>query len=303
MSPLVDTRVVTLHDPTTLPASFVGLELVVLAGAALTLHHPLAARRRGDRTALLTWITIVIYGLAMEVLAYNLVDNFAHGQLTVMFYDRQLPLYVVGIYPVLLYGGIAAARQLGLAPRVEPIAAGLLIVTLDAPFDVVGPALGWWRWFDGDATVAVRWLGVPVTSYLWHFAFGAILAALTAAAGRRGAGPAWALPLALATIGLGVVAFLPFHLGVALGLDDGVIVGAVLLAATALVVAARRRAPRHDRALLGLWLGFYGYHLAVAVAHAGDGGWAGRLGFIGLAAAIALAVQASGGLVRPPAAA
>ncbi|MCA9248498.1 MAG: hypothetical protein KDA42_15340, partial [Planctomycetales bacterium] len=138
----------------------------------------------------------------MEVVSYNAVDNFAHGQFTVMFYDHQLPLYVTAVYPVLLYTGIATARRLGLPPLAEALAAGVLIVAMDVPFDVVGPEAGWWRWFDGHGEIAARWLGVPVTSYYWHFAFGGILAALTGWAGRRAdrrAAPprAWlALPLA-----------------------------------------------------------------------------------------------------------
>lgn len=175
----LDTRVVTIHDPTSLPLSFVGLELVVLALAALTFVHARATRQ------LLTWTTIVVYGLLMEFGSYHLVDNFAHGAFTISFYDARLPLYIAAVYLVLLYVGIATARTLGLPPGREALAAGALIVAMDAPFDMVGPAAGWWRWFDTDPNIAHRWLGVPVTSYYWHLAFGGLLAYLTAAAARR----------------------------------------------------------------------------------------------------------------------
>ena len=270
MSPLVDTRVITIHDPTDLPASFVGLEAVVLVVAGLTLRHALRAHARGDRAARLTWLTIFVYGLAMEVLSYNFVDNFAHGQFTVMFYDRQLPLYITVIYPVMLYTGIAVARWLGLRPAAEAFAAGALIVVVDAPFDMVGPQAGWWRWFDNDPNIAYRWAGVPVTSYYWHLAFGGILAALTAAAARRMQPARWlALPISAAVIVLGVVAFLPFHGLKAAGDGDGVIVGGALALAAAVAVhgaVTRRVAQPRDPGLLGLWLPFAGYQALVAAA-------------------------------------
>jgi hypothetical protein len=242
---LFDSRLLTLHDPRTLPWSFLVLEVVVFVGAALTVRHAVRAHRAGDRAALLTWVTIFVYGLAMELVSYNFVDNFAHGQFTVMFYDRQLPLYITVIYPVLLYTGIATARSLGLPPRIEPIAAGVCIVALDAPFDMLGPREGWWRWFDNDPNIAYRWAGVPVTSYYWHLTFGAILAALTMRAARHRTPPPWmALPLAALTIVLGVIGFLPFHGLKALGVSDGVIVGAALAAAVAASAAAAVAAAR-----------------------------------------------------------
>ncbi len=268
MSPLLDTRVLTIHDPTRLPWTFVGLELVVLLVAVLTYRHALRAHHRGDRAARLTWWTIFVYGLAMELLSYNFVDNFAHGQFTVMFYDRQLPLYITVIYPVMLYTGIATARWLGLRPAAEAIAAGVLIVACDASFDMVGPAAGWWRWFDNDPNIAYRWLGVPVTSYYWHFGFGGILAAVTARAARSKTPSPWlAFPLSAVIIVAGVISFLPFHGLKALGVIDGAIVAAALAigALIATVELARHRTPQPtDPALASLWGPFVGYQLLVA---------------------------------------
>lgn len=231
----------TINDPTTLPLSFVLLEFGIIVWAALTFRHAYLARRNGDRAALLTWVTIFVYGLVMEIVSYNAVDNFAHGQFTVMFYDDQLPLYITVVYPVLLYTGIAAARRLRLAPAAEAITAGILIVCVDVPFDIAGPRFGWWRWFDNDPNIAYRWLGVPVTSFYWHLTFGAILCALTARAARS---PRWAtrpplwmcLPITVGTIVLGVIGFLPFHGLEAIGVSDGVIVGAALAAAAVTAV-------------------------------------------------------------------
>jgi hypothetical protein len=228
--------IISFNDPTTLPISFVLLETGVMLWAALTLRHAI----RSGRPALLTWLTIFVYGLVMELVSYNAVDNFAHGQFTVMFYDRQLPLYITVVYPVLLYTGIALARRLRIADRAGPVAeaitAGIFIVCIDVPFDITGPRLGWWRWFDNDPNIAYRWLGVPVTSYYWHLTFGAILCALTARAARAGRSLWWCFPITVGTIVLGVIGFLPFHGLKAIGVSDGVIVGAALAAAAVTAV-------------------------------------------------------------------
>jgi hypothetical protein len=227
---------VSLHDPRELGLSFLLLEVGFLTWGALTLVHALRSR---DPAARLTWLTIFLYGLAMELGSYAFVDNFAHGRFTVMLYDEQLPLYIVATYPVLLYTGIALARSLRLPRLQAAIASGILIVAIDVPFDLAGPHFGWWRWFDNDPNIAYRWSGVPVTSFYWHLTFGGILAYLTARGGRLRYTPLYIL----GTIGLGIVAFLPFHGLKSLGVSDGAIVGAALTAAAACTIAsvARRR--------------------------------------------------------------
>jgi hypothetical protein len=210
----------------------------------------------------------------MELVSYNFVDNFTHAQFTVMFYGRKLPLYVTAVYPVLLYTGILIARRLRLGPAAEPFAAGLFIVMLDVPFDLLGPVAGWWSWSDRDPNIAYRWLGVPVTSYYWHLAFGGCLAAVTRFAGRLSWRLPYALPAAAVTIVMGFVSFFPFHGIKALGraIDpalelDGAIVAA-LIAAAALVTLRGRKDPIRgvDPLLASVAAGFVGFHLVVAVS-------------------------------------
>lgn len=243
--PLVDNHAITIYDPTTRPLSFLLLEVGVLVACALTLRHALAADRRGDRAARITWLTVIVYGVAMEAISYTVVQSFAHGQFTVMLWDAQLPLYVVAVYPVLLYTGIAAARALELPRAIEPIAAGLCILALDVPFDLAGPPLGWWRWWGGDPNTAVRWAGVPVTSFYWHLAFGASLAAITAYASRTRRPALWtAIPFTATTIVSGVILFMPMHAFAALGLGHGTFVAAAIagaIAAVGLTLARRVR--------------------------------------------------------------
>ena len=290
----LDTWLVTIHDPTSLAPSAVGLEVVVIGCAIATLVHALRAHRRGDRLALATWLTILIYGVAMEVISYNTVDNFKHAQFTVMFYKHQLPLYVTAVYPAFLYTGIATVRRLSLSRWAEPFAAGLVIVAMDFPFDILGPVAGWWTWSNSDPNLAFRWHGVPVSSYYWHLAFGGVLCWLTRALGPRTASrrALWrAAPLALLTIVLGVVAFLPFHGLHGLGVAHGTTVAGALVLSLIIAVqaaaAARRKAPgAPDLLLLAVPVLFFGYHLALAFAVSSGGRLAVICGVTGFAALV-----------------
>ena len=216
-----------VRNPFGQPLSFVGLELVVLVCCALTFLHAWRQwRRGGELLPLFTWVAVVSYGVAMEIVSYETVDSFTHGPFTVMLYHGRLPLYVVAVYPTLLYTGISAVRALGLSRWAEPLVCGLAIVLLDVPFDVLGPDAGWWTWSATDVNIRARCEGVPLTSYYWHIAFGACLALLTRSADRWLATPRPAklllAPLAgAATIVLGGLSFLPFHVLQSLGVSDG----------------------------------------------------------------------------------
>ncbi|HMI83818.1 MAG TPA: hypothetical protein VK550_06965 [Polyangiaceae bacterium] len=266
---LLDTPWVTLYTPWSRSPVHLALEVVVVTLGALTLVHALRRRREGDLLPLFTWATIFIYGLAMEFLSYNFIENFVHAQFSVMFYHRRLPLYVTAVYPTLLYTGIATARRFRFPLWAEGFVAGLLIVAMDVPFDVAGPTVGWWKWSRTDPLLAYRWCGVPVTSYYWHLAFGGILAALTTAIGPRLRAPrqlVLALPAALITIVLGVVAFLPLHGLAALGVSNGIVVGGAWAVCFAVLLAAPKRPiATPDALLLLLPATFYALHLIVTV--------------------------------------
>nr|AYM54386.1 hypothetical protein [Phaselicystis flava] len=147
---------------------------------------------------------------------------------------------------------------------------------MDAPFDILGPDAGWWSWSTEDPNIAVRWLGVPVTSYCWHLLFGGTLAALTRALEDRASRPSrlWlALPVALLTIVVGIVLFIPFHVLKGFGLPDGAIVAGLVAAALVITVIAKKSPVQdRDRRLWPVLILFFGYHLAVALVFAARGG-------------------------------
>jgi hypothetical protein len=301
---LLDTGFVTLHAPWSVGLSALGLELTVVACGVLALMHALAARRRGDGAPLFVWGASFTYGIVMELLSYNFIDSFTHGQFTVMFYRHQLPLYVVTLYPVLQYTSIMTARRLqrGLVPEV--FAAGLLMVAMDAPFDILGAHQHWWVWSASDPNVAYRWHDVPVTSYYWHLAFGGILGGLTRAFGRYGGDvkrpyriALLGLPISALTIILGVIAFLPFHFLKSRGVADGTIVAGLFVLAFGVAWLSPRTSteilPPDPRlhAIPRLYYAYFGL-LALVLLASAPAAFGGRMAVIAAVTTLALVAHA-----------
>jgi hypothetical protein len=271
-------------------ADRVGLELVFLACFVLTLYDVRAAWRAGDRKVAWQWLVALSYGVSMELIAYNFLDNFWHARFTVQLYHQKLPLYVVFVYPVFLFTGLRLVQRWRLPALPEALLAGLAMCFLDVPFDTAGIAVGWWTWSPKDPNLAVRWLGVPVTSYYWYLIFGAVYSLLCRYLAPRvtrrrfAAAAAWAPLAGLGVIVFGVIGFLPFHGLKALGVPDGVVVGVHLCACALLAVLVRPRAPIAPLGallmvplLLGAWHLFIlctlpQHSLAVAVALAAVAG-------------------------------
>jgi hypothetical protein len=271
---------VTIRNPLSRPPFFLGLELVMYVCVTLTLVHAVRARRRGETWPLFLWFSTFAYGLLIEIVSYNVVDNFTHGPFTVMFYRDRLPLYISAFYPVFIYTAATTVKRFGLGRLAEPFAIGLLLVMMDFPFDICGPVVRWWAWANDDPNIAHRWSGVPVTSYYWHLAFGGILSMLVRSlAGfvARKKSPllaalALAFPIGLATMVLGFLAFLPFHGIKALHVSDGLIVGALISVAALITVLAKKRPMAGtERGLPAILLLWFGYHAIVAAVLAVSG--------------------------------
>jgi hypothetical protein len=289
-----------VRNPFAQPLSFVGLEIVVLACAALTLAHAVRAwRDRRELLPLFTWVAVLFYGVAMEIVSYSTVDNFTHGPFTVMLYRGRLPLYIVALYPVLLYTGIAAVRRLGLSRWAEPFVAGFAIVLLDIPFDVLGPDAGWWSWSSTDPALRARTLGVPFVSYYWHITFGGCLALLTRSADRwlapakaRLTKLAFAPLFGASTIALGGLSFVPFHLLQRAGVSDAANLALLVTGCLAVLAFARKGAVQaKDRLLLSVPAAYHLFFLLVLISRGGDAEAADKAVVVVLGTACSLAFQ------------
>jgi hypothetical protein len=225
------------------PLRFIGLELAVGAAFSLTLAHAVGKHREGDRWPLVQWLSAFFYGVLIELVAFNFWDNYNHGQFTVQLYHQKLPLYVTLLYPSFHYTGVKLVESWRLSRWSEPLLVGLCIMLVDVPFDIAGPDAAWWSWSTKDPNLAVRWLGVPITSYYWYLLFGAIYAALLRALKprleKRAFAPLLTPLFGAAVLVLGVIAFIPFHLIKAIGVPDDFIVGAHIAGCGLLAWTAR----------------------------------------------------------------
>jgi hypothetical protein len=274
----VDGSYVAFSNPLAAPLHQLGLELVMAGAFVLTLRHALGCYRRGDRYPLFQWLVILVYGIFMELIAFNFYQNYDHARFSVQLYHGKLPLYVTFCYVVLHYTGLKTIERLALGPVAEALLVGLAICLLDVPFDLAGPDARWWAWSTSDRNLTARWLGVPVTSYYWYLTFGAIYALLCRALRRRVAPRALAVYAALAPlvaaaiIVLGMIAFVPFHLLCALGVPAGAIVAAHAIGC---VAVAGARWPAHaaatPRELALVALGLSGYDVGVIALIAARG--------------------------------
>lgn len=283
---------VTLYDPRDIPTNLHLLEIIFVWGFLATLRHALAERREGRPYGLLLWLTALFYGVFMELLTYNTIDNFAHAQFTVQFYHCKLPVYVVMLYPTFVYVAVQAARRLGMGAVGTFFTAGALAVMIDVPFDIMGPDDRWWWWYEGAEDpmnlLAARWLGVPVTSYCWHLLFeGSQQWVSERFRGRveRNYPPERGLfstlvgmiPLTLLTgllsVVVGIIVMMPFHGFRALGLSDyAFTVTLFVVSALAFVTARKREDTRPPEwRLLGWVLGWYAlfFYYAATVWTAG----------------------------------
>ena len=149
------------------PTFLIG-EYVVIACALIALLHA----QRAGRANLLIWLAALVAGTGNDLvfMALPVVDNFWQGQASIMLTPR-LPLYIVCMYVVFMYWPTVAVRRLGLGRWPTAALTGLVACLFYAPYDIVGAKFLWWTWHDGDASLAARLLGAPVSSSLWVLTF------------------------------------------------------------------------------------------------------------------------------------
>jgi len=149
------------------------LEFIMIGGALLALIHAWQRwRSEANRAYLATWLAAVCYGLIVEIVAYNFVDNFWHGEFTVMLYYNHLPLYIMLLYPAALYPSFLLVKSFRLPEGrwgrlQEACCMGFAAQMFYIPFDNLGPMLHWWIWDQASISLQPFWYSVPSTSYLW----------------------------------------------------------------------------------------------------------------------------------------
>lgn len=156
------------------------LELVVIAGAIFALVHAVRRFRAGDPINLALWFASLVYLFVTEPPLYFPewfgLDKqygfiFAHNVFTVQFMWDRLPLYIVAFYPAISALGYEIVKELGIfkyrGALVGAVAVAFVCQVFYEIFDMVGPQLKWWAWYDGNDKVNHPALdAVPMKSML-----------------------------------------------------------------------------------------------------------------------------------------
>ena len=165
------------------------VELLLIVGALWGLKFALTRYRAGETEFLGCWLASIVFMLAIEVPVYfpELLGAdanslyFIHNEFTVNFFFGRAPLYIMALYPALMFTSYVLVRQTQLAsPRFFIVSSAIAVGTVHhifyEIFDHFGPQYGWWIWNypNFGATVA----SVPVGSALGFAFFGSIGLAL-----------------------------------------------------------------------------------------------------------------------------
>lgn len=120
------------------------------------------------------WLGCIFHGLTTEMVSFWMpdIDNYWHSQTTVIFLGRRLPLHIPLIYPSFMYHAAYMVSHMKLPRWAEPMAAGLLEVLIDIPYDIMAVKFVHWTWHDTDPNIYDRNYWVPWNSYYFHLTFG-----------------------------------------------------------------------------------------------------------------------------------
>jgi hypothetical protein len=152
--------------------SHLAIEALIYIGLVLSVVHAWRFyKSSGSPSALLTLLACLLYGLFMDILSYYTVENFWHGEFSIMLLFNKLPFYIVCLYPALIYHTIMTIRRYDFPKLMEAIFTGFFGGLLYMVFDNMGPMVGWWIWDTSDLTTLPYVSSVPLTSYAWFFLF------------------------------------------------------------------------------------------------------------------------------------
>lgn len=174
---------VYLRDPRHLAdATMPVIELLILLGAVLAFRHAWRVHRStGDATHLGVCLAAVAYVLVLEPPLYFPalfgIDDyvsavFVHNEFTVGLLYHRLPLYILLLYPALVYLAWVLVERLGVLARhgrvrgavVASVCVGAVHQGFYSIFDQYGPDHLWWAW-DDQARVNALTIGeVPMAS-------------------------------------------------------------------------------------------------------------------------------------------
>ena len=157
------------------------IEVLLILGALWGLRHSMTRFKAGESIYLGFWLASVIFILALEIPVYfpeklGAPDNalfFIHNEFSVQFFFGRAPLYILALYPAIMYASFVLVRQAGLFDQrggtlIGALGVGVVHHVFYEIFDHFGPQYGWWTWNYPNFTSSLA--SVPVSSMV-SFAF------------------------------------------------------------------------------------------------------------------------------------
>ena len=157
------------------------VEVLLIVGALWGLRHSIARFKAGESVYLGFWLASVLFMLALEIPVYfpeklGAPDNalfFIHNEFSVQFFFGRAPLYILALYPAIMYAAFVLVRQAGLFDQrwgalIGALGVGVVHHVFYEIFDHFGPQYGWWTWNYPNFTSSLA--SVPVSSMV-GFAF------------------------------------------------------------------------------------------------------------------------------------
>lgn len=157
------------------------IEVLLILGALWGLRHSIARFKAGESIYLGFWLASVIFMLALEIPVYfpeklGAPDNalfFIHNEFSIQFFFGRAPLYILALYPAIMYASFVLVRQAGLFDQrwgslIGALGVGVVHHVFYEIFDHFGPQYGWWTWNYPNFTSSLA--SVPVSSMV-GFAF------------------------------------------------------------------------------------------------------------------------------------
>lgn len=139
----------------TMPTLLIG-ELLILGFTITNLYHAYL----NGYNYLKLWLFTITTGFINDhiFMLMSLSNTFWHAEGSIMITDR-MPLYILGIYNILLYPSIILTNNIVIASFISGI--------LYAIYDFIGVRFIWWSWHTTDTSVINRWYNVPYSSTCW----------------------------------------------------------------------------------------------------------------------------------------
>ena len=157
------------------------IEVLLIVGALWGLRHSMARFKAGESVYLGFWLASVIFMLALEIPVYfpeklgapNNAVFFIHNEFSVQFFFGRAPLYILALYPAIMYASFVLVRRAGLFDQrwgtlIGALGVGVVHHVFYEIFDHFGPQYGWWTWNYPNFTSSLA--SVPVSSMV-GFAF------------------------------------------------------------------------------------------------------------------------------------